>query len=263
MTRGTPGATGTNPRPVLRIAVLVFGVLMVAVLAGLGTWQLFRLQWKLDLIARVEQRIHAAPVPAPGPGEWAAVTAAAAEYRRVQVSGEFRNDLATPVQAVTELGAGYWVMVPLVGADGNVTLINRGFVDGGQGRAIAPGPSGIVTVTGLLRMSEPRGGFLRSNDPAAGHWYSRDVAAIAAAHHLTRVAPYFIDAAAESRPGSDSVSTATSAASSDRAAGQPIGGLTVVSFHNNHLVYAITWYVLALMLAAACWHVRQEMRADR
>ncbi len=256
MTRAMPDARESHPRPALRIAVLTVGALMVVVLAGLGTWQLFRLQWKLDLIARVEQRIHAIPMPAPGPAEWASVTAASAEYRRVQVAGVFRNDLATPVQAVTELGGGYWIMVPLVGPDGNVTLINRGFVDGGQGKAIAPGPSGMITITGLLRMSEPRGGFLRSNDPASGHWYSRDVAAIAAAHNLTNVAPYFIDAGVGSNP-------ASVPGSADRNAAQPIGGMTVVSFHNNHLVYAITWYVLALMLAAACWHVRQEMRADR
>ena len=32
--------------------------------------------------------------------------------------------------------------------------------------------------------------------------------------------------------------------------GFPIGGLTVVAFHNDHLVYALTWFTLALMLAA-------------
>jgi surfeit locus 1 family protein len=42
-------------------------------------------------------------------------------------------------------------------------------------------------------------------------------------------------------------------------AGQPVAGLTVVSFHNNHLVYAITWYALALMvLGAALWIAREE-----
>jgi surfeit locus 1 family protein len=44
------------------------------------------------------------------------------------------------------------------------------------------------------------------------------------------VAPYFIDADAAANSG-----------------GVPAGGLTVIHFHNNHLVYAITWYALALM----------------
>src|SRR3546814_6228890 len=60
-----------------------------------------------------------------------------------------------------------------------------------------------VRVTGLLRMSEPGGAFLHHNDPDNGRWYSRDVAAIAAAQGLagTKVAPYFIDADATPNPG--------------------------------------------------------------
>jgi surfeit locus 1 family protein len=88
-------------------------------------------------------------------------------------------------------------------------------------------------VTGLLRLSEPGGGFLRPNDPRSDRWYSRDVAAIAASRGLDRVAPYFIDL--ERAPDE---------------AGLPIGGLTVVTFPNNHLVYAVTWGILALMAAA-------------
>ena len=89
-------------------------------------------------------------------------------------------------------------------------------------------------MTGLLRITEPGGGFLRRNDPAAGRWYSRDVAAIAAARGLADVAPYFVDADA----------------SSD-VPGGPRGGLTIVSFTNHHLIYALTWFVLAIMAAGA------------
>jgi len=91
-------------------------------------------------------------------------------------------------------------------------------------------PSGEVTVTGLLRISEPHGGFMRANQPALGRWYSRDVAAIARARGLPSVAPYFIDADAHPNAG-----------------GWPRGGLTVVRFTNSHLAYALTWFVLAKM----------------
>ncbi len=94
--------------------------------------------------------------------------------------------------------------------------------------------AGPQTVTGLLRLSEPGGGFLRSNVPGEDRWYSRDVAAIAAARGIGDVAPYFIDADGAPNQG-----------------GYPIGGLTRVVFPNNHLVYAITWFSLAAMLAAA------------
>ncbi len=91
-------------------------------------------------------------------------------------------------------------------------------------------------------MTEPQGRFLRSNDPAQDRWYSRDVAAIAATRALTGVAPYFIDAEAGTDPEA-----------------WPRGGLTVLDFPNNHLVYALTWFSLALMLAGATlYNVRQR-----
>ena len=103
--------------------------------------------------------------------------------------------------------------------------------------------AGETTVTGLLRITEPGGMLLRSNDPAAERWFSRDVEAIAAARGLTDVAPYFIDAdAASDGPG------------------WPVGGLTVIKFHNNHLVYALTWYGLALMVAVGTVYVIRQSR---
>jgi surfeit locus 1 family protein len=223
-----------------------------AVLIGLGVWQVHRLAWKRDLIARVDARVRAPPAPAPEPAAWPAVTTEADEYRHVRVTGTLLNDRETLVQALTALGPGYWVLTPLRTAVGSVYLINRGFVPperrsptsrhGGE-------TAGETTVTGLLRISEPGGGFLRSNDPAADRWYSRDVPAIAATRGLGGVAPFFIDADASPLPG-----------------GYPVGGLTVISFPNNHLVYALTWFGLAGMLAAAVvyvgWDERRLRRKD-
>ncbi|WP_407521499.1 SURF1 family protein [Methylobacterium oryzisoli] len=203
-----------------------------------------RRTWKLDLIARVEARVHASPVPAPGPERWAAVSPAADEYRRVTARGAWRGERSTLVQAVTDRGGGYWVMTPLARDDGTVILVNRGFVPADQRAPAAwePPTSGPVTVTGLLRMTEPGGGFLRANDPAADRWYARDVAAIARARGLAEVAPYFIDV---ERGGGESA--------------LPVPGLTVIAFSNNHLVYGITWGVLALMAAAGAVFVNLDL----
>jgi len=240
-----------GPRGLAALAGLaVLFTAAFVVFASLGVWQVHRLSWKLALIERVERRVHAAPVPAPGPAQWPSVTAESDEYRRVQVAGVLDLAKTTLVQAVTDLGPGYWALTPLRADDGYAVLINRGFVPPGW-RDRAPGDQAgagdRVTVTGLLRLSEPKGGFLRSNDPAADRWYSRDVQAIAAARGLRHVAPYFIDADA----------------SGDRPGG-PVGGLTVVTFHNSHLVYAVTWFSLALMVAAAgAYMVWQELRLRR
>lgn len=207
------------------VALLVAAGIVFLVLMGLGIWQVQRLAWKTDLIARVDARVAAAPVPAPPPAEWAGLTAENAEYRRVSVAGEYRPDSDVLVQAVTERGPGFWVMTPLVTEDGWTVLVNRGFVaaDRRDDRPLPQGPQGV---TGLLRLSQPDGAFLRANDPDAGRWYSRDTQAIAATLGLPDVAPYFIDA--------------------DRAGdAQPIGGLTVIAFRNPHLTYALTWFAMA------------------
>ncbi|MEN3346957.1 MAG: surfeit locus 1 family protein [Bradyrhizobium sp.] len=217
--------------------LLPLGMLGVVLLTALGVWQIERRTWKLALIDRVEQRMQAAPAPLPARSSWPAVTAARDEYRRVTVSGTFQNSDETLVQAVTNEGPGFWVLTPLRQIDGTTVLVNRGFVpperrDPATRRNSEP--QGPISITGLLRISEPKGAFLRDNDATADRWYSRDVAAIAAHHGLSDVAPFFIDADAAQGLG-----------------GYPVGGLTVVRFPNNHLIYALTWFALAIMLAAA------------
>jgi surfeit locus 1 family protein len=329
---GPAGLPGGRRSPLFLAVAGTVAVLFFVLFVALGTWQVKRRIWKLDLIARVEQRVHAPPVASPAPAQWPSVTAAADEYRHVTATGTFLDGSQTLVQAVTDLGAGYWVLTPLQSSDGSIVLVNRGFVaaddrDRVQPGALAPGaevelptvqpaaaeispstaqtaaaaippptaqtaaaaipppaalPSAVpvATVTGLLRITEPHGGFLRHNDPAANHWYSRDVQAIAAARGLTRVAPYFIDAeavpsdATAARPvtvttsgtrGATGIADTSSAPDTRDAIGTPdrrgtpaagpavppTPGLTVVTFHNSHLVYAITWYTLALMTAIA------------
>ncbi|MET0741965.1 MAG: SURF1 family protein [Microvirga sp.] len=218
-------------------------VLIVAGLAALAIWQVHRRAEKLDLIARVEARLRTQPVPAPGPDAWTGISAASDAYRRVSARGRWLPDRSVLVQAVTERGGGSWVMTPLAREDGTTILVNRGFIPTEERDAESWRPRILepATVSGLLRITEPGGGFLRANDPAAGRWYSRDVAAIAASQRLQGVAPYFIDAGRE--PGD---------------AGLPVGGLTVVAFPNNHLVYALTWGILAVMAAAGAAFVNLD-----
>lgn len=227
----SPGGAGRAAAATLVAALLFAGFV------ALGVWQLQRLAWKTELIARVEARIHAAAAPAPGPAQWSSVTREGDEYRRVQARGVFLPGRDTFVQAVTELGAGYWVLTPLRTDQGFVVLVNRGFVPTERRSAPTPPPAGEQQVVGLLRITEPHGGFLRANAPAEDRWRSRDVSQIAARRGLGEVAPYFIDAAANGA-----------------AAAWPRAGLTVVRFANSHLVYALTWFGLALATLAG-WRI--------
>jgi surfeit locus 1 family protein len=227
-----------------RAAFAAAALVVAACLAALGVWQVERRAWKHELIAAVDARIQAAPVAAPGPDMWPRIDGKTDAYRRVTATGRFRHDRETLVQAVTARGAGFWVLTPLE-TPGFTLLVNRGFVpkDKRDPAARTEGNAvGTVTVTGLLRVTEPEGAFLRSNDPGANRWYSRDVAAIAKARGLSRTAPYFVDADATPNRG-----------------GYPVGGMTVVRFADNHMVYALTWFalcVLSLFFAWRLWRIR-------
>ncbi len=219
---------------------LLAGTVAFLILVGLGTWQLQRLAWKEALVARVEARVHAAAVPLPPPGEWPALTREGDEYRHVRLSGTFDHARETLVYTVRgedappPRGQGYFVITPLVRADGPPVLVNRGFVpqDRGAPDSRREGQTpGAVEVTGLLRFSEEPSLFVPANDAARNAFYRVNVADIAAARDLKGAAPFLIAADATPNPG-----------------GLPIGGTTRVAFPNRHLEYALTWYGLAAAL---------------
>lgn len=251
MTNIAPGGTAGGKAHVARrsfaarAAMLSFLLVATAAFAALGIWQVQRLIWKNDLISRVDARVAAAPVATPGPDRWARITAADDEYTRVFVSGHFLHDKEAHVVAVTELGPGYWVLTPLATADGSVVLINRGFVTSERrdpANRTAGQIEGATTVTGLLRISEESNWILRKNDPEADRWYRRAPVEFAKARGLDNAAPFFVDADATPNAGD-----------------WPVGGLTRVRFSNSHLVYALTWFVMALLAAAASvYFVRVE-----
>lgn len=227
----------------------LFALPCLALLLGLGIWQLERLAWKNALIATVEARVHEPVRPAPAEPDWNDVTYDADEYRHVTASGRLHHDQEVQVYALIDKnpdgsgGPGYWVLTPLVQPDGAAIIVNRGFVPLDR-KAPWSRPEGqvegVVTITGLLRMPEEEGLFTPENDPAKDNWYTRDPEAIAAVKGILRVAPYIIDADATPNPG-----------------GYPLGGLTRVSFPNRHLEYALTWFGLAATLvgvfAAFAW----------
>jgi surfeit locus 1 family protein len=238
------------------IAPATFTALTLAILLGLGFWQLDRRVWKEELIARVEARTTAPVAEIPPESEWANVTAERDEYRRVRAVGVFRP--ADEALVFTSLpdprgkfsGPGYWVLTPLVLESGATVIVNRGFVPDArrdpatrrEGQVEGP-----VSVTGLLRMSERAGWFTPDNEPARNAWYRRDPAEIARARGLDRPAPFMIDADATPNPG-----------------GLPQGGETRLNFPNNHLQYAITWFGLAgALLAVFAGFARQRLKGTR
>ena len=206
-------------------------ILLFAILCGLGVWQLERLQWKLALIARVDSHMAAAPLSL---DQLLAMNPDDAQYRRVTLNGRFDHAREAYVFTTDEGAAVYHVLTPLRAGDGKVLMVDRGEVPKDKldpAIRAAGNVAGAIQVTGVWRVPDAPGAFTPPPDRAKRIWYARDLGAIAAADHLALAAPVVIEADATPNPG-----------------GWPRGGRTVVSFRNQHLSYAVTWFGLALGL---------------
>ena len=206
-----------RPYPGLTIAC----ALLFAILCGLGTWQLERLHWKLALIARVKNHMAAAPVLL---DVIKALPPDKAQYRRVTLDGRFDHAHESYVFTTDAGDPVYHVLTPFITEGGRALIVDRGEVAKDEldpATRFAGNIAGRTKVTGVWRVP----------DPVHRIWYSRDLKGIAAADHLTLTAPVVIEADRTPNPG-----------------GLPRGGQTVVSFRNQHLSYAVTWYGLAICL---------------
>ncbi|MGO4573487.1 SURF1 family protein [Microvirga sp. 2TAF3] len=211
----------------------------LAILIGLGSWQLQRRTWKEGLIAQIESRAYGEPGQILPDAQWGQWRADQDEFRRVRVSGTFLHQFETPVYglASAQRGSpiqGYYLMTPLRLKDGAILMLNRGFVPTElRDPASRPEsqPTGETTITGLVRAPEERNMFTPADDPARNSWFARDPEAIARAHGLARAAPFYVEADATPNPG-----------------GWPKGGQTKLELPNNHLQYAFTWFGIALTL---------------
>lgn len=220
-----------------RLIPTLASLLALIILVGLGTWQLQRLHWKTDLLARIEAGMTADPVALPAlvadPAAW--------DYRRAFVTGQFMHEKEALIGPRLYPGRdgrmlpGLHVLTPLVRSDGGgIVLVDRGWIplDKRDPASRAAGElAGEVTITGILRAPEPRAWMQPENDPARNDWYWFDLPALARFAAVPALAPLVLQADATPNPG-----------------GYPIGGRTILKVKNDHLSYALTWYGLALTL---------------
>jgi surfeit locus 1 family protein len=220
-------------------------IVMMALLCALGTWQVFRLQWKEALIERVNKRLSDEPIALEA--ALRLISSIDLEYTPVIFSGTFTGECEVYEFTTHEGASGWNVFAPLQLTPGqnpgpeDLIMINRGFVPyDRRDQATRPStiPTGETEVTGLLRMplvAKP-GSFVNENDIDAKTFFWRDIKAMASACSVDQVnlVPAYVDLGIPGAAGeNDSL---------------PIPGTSIVSFSNNHLQYALTWYGLALAL---------------
>lgn len=210
----------------------------LAVLVGLGTWQLQRKQWKEALIAKMAARIQAPPTPI-ARVEDTSRSGADVEYTHVAAKGRFHHDKERYLYAPAATGLGWHVYTPLEYAPSRVVWVNRGFVPDARKAADKRSAGQVmgdeVEVVGIARAPTVRTTFTPDNDVAHNLWHWPDLPAMTASafsRAASATALFSIDADRSPEP----------------PGGLPQGGVTRLDLPNRHLEYALTWYGLALTL---------------
>lgn len=210
----------------------------LAFLVSLGTWQMKRLAWKEALIATVEENLKLPPLSTNEMstllGEGGAI-----EYRPVTARGIFHHDKEQYFFTTHKGKPGWHVYTPLERSDGSIVFVNRGFVPvdlKDPAKRAAGQVGGEVEIIGLARMAptEKPNSFVPNNDLAKNIYYWKSISQMMGQSGFKMehpLVPFFVDANDSPNPG-----------------GLPLGGITLISFPNSHLQYALTWYGLALTL---------------
>ena len=201
---------------------LIFGIAGVAVLLGLGKWQLDRLAWKEGLLADIEARIAADPVALPETAD-----PETDRYLPVEATGRIGARALRVLVSRKQVGAGYR-LVSAFDTGGRRLLLDRGFI---PVEDAIPEPEGEVRVTGNLHWPDDRLASTPANDVAGNTWFARDIAPMA---EELDTEPLLIVA---------------------REVSPPEQGVTPLpvdtsGIPNDHLEYAITWFSLAAIWAA-------------
>jgi surfeit locus 1 family protein len=238
-------------KDLIGFTALAFAAL--AVLIGLGIWQVKRLHWKEGLIAAIDARTKGEPISL-DQAVALAKEGRDASYYRVRVEGRFDNTKERYLfsQSISDGTPGWHVITPFTTTQGVLVLVDRGFVPDQlkDSSTRASGEiEGTTTVTGIVRIPETQGLFTPNNEPEVNRWFWRDLNGMVTSMFPTAtldVPPFFIEAEKSEVPG-----------------GWPEGGQTRLSLPNNHLQYATTWFGLAAALIVIyAFYVRSLYRQE-
>ena len=234
-----------------RLGFSLFTLVMVALFVGLGIWQLQRRNEKHALIAALDKRLAAAPVPLPPASQWSALAADRDEFRRVSFTATFESRLDAMVYSSGSAiradisGPGTWAFIPARLPSGETVAVDAGFVPNTtqdramQDRAVAQLVTGKpIAMTGYIRFPVVAGILTPDVEHAKRLWFTRDHMAMAQALGWDKVAPFYIDLETPVPPD-----------------GIPKPGPLQAHLADDHMQYALTWFALAgaVMIAFGVW----------
>ena len=220
-------------RPALWPTLISMPILVLSL--TLGTWQLERREWKRDILDRMAMNQAAAPISLE---ELLKGDPLRHEYGRVKVAGTFEHDKEFHLAARSlKNKVGLQVVTPLKTDDGRVVLFDRGWIPSEKKdppKRAEGQIAGRVELTGVVRRSQVRRQYAPENVPDKNVWFHVDVPLmrqLAGAPRDPKLDTFFFDADAAPNPG-----------------GVPVGGQTRLDIPNDHLQYAITWFLIALAM---------------
>ncbi|TYP67100.1 surfeit locus 1 family protein [Stutzerimonas stutzeri] len=214
---------------------LILGVVGCAVLIYLGLWQLDRRAWKEDMLADITAGIQADPVPLPDAID------PSMKYLPVTVSGTTTGVEIDVLSHTRDQGAGYQVVSRFITDDGRAILLDRGFVP--QEARRLERPPVRLDVVGNLHWPQDASSSTPAPNLDENIWFARDVDAMAASLDTLPVL------------------VVASAVQGDNQGARPIP-VAIEGIPNNHLSYAVQWFLIAatwaVMTLALIWRIRQR-----
>ncbi|MBU2957544.1 SURF1 family protein [Paracoccus sp. 1_MG-2023] len=214
---------------------VLIGIVGCTILIQLGLWQLDRRDWKEGMLDQIRQGIDAEPVPLPGDID------PSMKYMPVTVEGTTSGAEINVLSHTKEQGAGYQVVSRFITDDGRAILLDRGFVPQDD-RHVKRGPVRL-RVTGNLHWPQDAGSSTPAPNLDENIWFARDVDAMAR------------------QLGTEPVLVVASFVEGDNQGAEPIP-VAIEGIPNNHLSYAMQWFMIAatwaVMTLALIWRIRQR-----
>ena len=192
------------------------------VLIWLGFWQLDRLDWKQGILDDIDARLAADPVPLP------ASPLESDEYSTVTLSGQATGDELHVLVSGTSAGQGYRVLSAFATNDGRRIMVDQGLLDF-TAKDAAPQRQ-PTDMTGTLIWPDDRNSSTPDPDIEANIWFARDVDQMA---QVLNTEPVMVVLRSATTPD-------------PRLIPLPVDSATI---KNDHLNYAITWFLLAAVWA--------------
>lgn len=211
---------------------ILMGIVGCAMLVTLGVWQLHRAEWKEGILATIEERMIAPPAPLA-----AAPTEAEDEYRAVTVEGAFTGRFVELLAGQKGTSPGVRIIEAFATKDGRQILIDRGFIV--EEARKTPRNAGATVVTGNLLWPDDNDSFTPPPDEKTGLWFERDLPAMAA------------------KLGSEEILIVASQPTGDNIAPVPVD---TKSIPNDHMGYAIQWFLLALVWGVMTLYLLYRIR---